>query len=74
MDIDTENLLDQITDECMCRICEEKELQKKKIIKFLEKYKHIMSILSAIIIAIIITFIIIITLIILKEIPLKILL
>ena len=74
MDIDTENILDQITDECMCRICEEKELQKVNIIKYLEKNKFIIGILSAMVISIVITTVIITTLIILIQVPLEILL
>ncbi len=74
MKSDTKDVLDQITNHCAGKICEEKELQKAKIIKFLEKYRCIIGILSSIVIAIMITVVTVITLIILKEIPLKILL
>lgn len=71
MDIDVKDTLDQITDQCMC---EEKELKKANIIKYLEKYKRTIYILSAVVISIIISSVISITLIILMGIPLEILL
>ena len=74
MDIDVKDTLDQIADQCICNMCNEKELQKNNIIEYLEKYKFIIGILSAIVIASTIAFVITIVLIILIEIPLEILL
>ena len=74
MDVDIKDTLDQIADQCICNMCEEKELQKANIIKFLEKYKFIIGILSAITIALVITIVITSALIIIMEIPLEILL
>ena len=74
MDIDVKDTLDQIADQCICNMCNEKELQKNNIIEYLEKYKFIIGILSAIIIASTITFVIVTILIILMQVPLEILL
>ena len=73
MEVDTKNILDQITDQCMHKIYEEKELQTANIIKFLEKYKLIIGVLSAMVISIVITTVIVTILIILMKVPLEIL-
>ena len=74
MDTDIKNILDQITDQCVGKIYEDRELQKANIIKYLEKYKFIIGVLSSIVIASTITFVIVTVLMILMQVPLEILL